>query len=275
MFCAQAFAEISSNWVRVKPIGQGATPGVSVPGEIRARLNLPPGESLSAVIIVHGSGGIDERGPFYAKALNEAGIATLELDLWTARGVTGISTRPKTTLDTLPDVWGGWLYLAGHPKIDRNRIGITGFSWGGVLSWISAFSIRPANSPPEILQAKFQAHVPIYPICSSFLAGTRGKAALDAFAPSGAPVLIINGTQDDYDIDSKDCEKLPALYAKVPLTVLMLEGATHSFEVALTNSFFDPRAKDGKGGTIQIRPNPELAIRSRQAVVEFFKAQLK
>ena len=53
------------------------------------------------------------------------------------------------------------------------------------------------------------------------------------------------------------------------------EGATHSFEVALPNSLFDPRAKDGKGGTIQIRPNPELAIRSRQAVVEFFKAQLK
>jgi len=91
-------------------------------------LNLPPGESLPAVIIVHGSSGIDERGPFYAKALNEAGFVTLKLDLWTARGVMGIGTRPKTTLDTLPDILGDWLYLTGHPKVDLNRIGITGFS---------------------------------------------------------------------------------------------------------------------------------------------------
>jgi len=88
-------------------------------------------------------------------------------------------------------------------------------------------------------------------------------------------MLIINGTQDDYDIDSKDCEKLPTIYAKESLTVLMLEGVTHSLEVAQKNSFFDPRAKDVKGVTIQIRSKPELSIRSRQSVAEFFKAQLK
>src|SRR5262245_31184921 len=43
----------------------------------------PAGNSpkVPAVLILHGSGGIDGRGAYYARALQDAGIATLEITL--------------------------------------------------------------------------------------------------------------------------------------------------------------------------------------------------
>ena len=53
-----------------------------------------PGNKLPTVLIMHGSGGVDSRGDFHAQALNAAGFATLEIDMWEARGVTGVANRP-------------------------------------------------------------------------------------------------------------------------------------------------------------------------------------
>jgi uncharacterized protein len=72
---------------------------------IKGKLQLPassnpqqnhftPANKAPAVVILHGSSGIDSRGDFYAHALNAVGIATLEIDMWEARGVTGAGDRP-------------------------------------------------------------------------------------------------------------------------------------------------------------------------------------
>ena len=55
-----------------------------VSGELR--IPAAKQERVPAVIILHGSAGIDGRGAFYAAALNEAGIATVEADLFQGRG---------------------------------------------------------------------------------------------------------------------------------------------------------------------------------------------
>lgn len=44
-------------------------------------------EVVPAVVIMHGSAGVDSRGALYARELNLAGIATLEVDMWGARGL--------------------------------------------------------------------------------------------------------------------------------------------------------------------------------------------
>ncbi len=56
-------------------------------------------------MILHGSAGIDFRGDFYAKALNNAGIATLEIDMWEGRGISSAEDRPPLPLFTCPDVF--------------------------------------------------------------------------------------------------------------------------------------------------------------------------
>src|SRR2546428_6410019 len=53
------------------------------------RVPMALNRRVPAVVIVHGSAGGDSRGPAYATDLNDAGIATLEIDQWAARGTRG------------------------------------------------------------------------------------------------------------------------------------------------------------------------------------------
>jgi hypothetical protein len=77
-----------------------ATGGTSVfyrtPGSelltVPATLTLPEKHTgrVPAVVIVHGSGGVDGRGAYHGVALNAAGIATFEIDMWAPRGLRGV-----------------------------------------------------------------------------------------------------------------------------------------------------------------------------------------
>ena len=53
------------------------------PLSIAGKLSLPAGGPLTgaAVVICHGSDGVDGRGEFYAPALHARGVATLEIDM--------------------------------------------------------------------------------------------------------------------------------------------------------------------------------------------------
>jgi acetyl esterase/lipase len=103
--------------------------GAQISGELRV-----PGSAhaqLPAVLILHGSAGVDGRGTSYAEVLNQAGIATLEIEMWRAADGDG---RPLSTRLTMPHAYGSLLYLSKHPRIDAVRIGVMGFSWGGIMS---------------------------------------------------------------------------------------------------------------------------------------------
>ena len=59
---------------------------------IEGKLSLPSAHcepwahprKMAAVVILHGSSGVDSRGDFYERALNAEGIATLQIDMWQA-----------------------------------------------------------------------------------------------------------------------------------------------------------------------------------------------
>lgn len=56
------------------------------------------------MLILHGSGGVDGRGAFYAQALQDAGIATLEITIFRPGGRLGLTLGIATgiALDRLP-----------------------------------------------------------------------------------------------------------------------------------------------------------------------------
>ena len=83
---------------------------------------------LAAVLILHGSAGIDSRGDFYEAALNEAGMATLQIDMWQARGYSAPGQRPAAIYLTYPDAFSALAFLSQQPNIDPARIGVLGFS---------------------------------------------------------------------------------------------------------------------------------------------------
>jgi len=138
---------VNAEAVSFAPAGPAATPGAVIPKAIPAKLSLPSGATgrVPVVVIAHAGSGLTAEGPEpgYVAALNAAGIATLTIDMWTPRGVPsgpaaiggngGADRRPTSVRDTLPDAFGALKYLAGHPAIDPQRIGIMGFSWGAML----------------------------------------------------------------------------------------------------------------------------------------------
>lgn len=237
-------------------------------GELREPLTPGP---HPAVVIVHGSAGVDSRGKGYVIALNAAGFVTLEIDLWAARGVRSPQERPKTIVETLPDAFAALDYLSHHVSVDPKRIGIMGFSWGGIVSMLSA-TARAQRFAKD--GQTFAAHAPFYPACWTY----NTVPGFEFAELTGAPVFIQSGAADLYD-DPDSCERLVASLpdkAKANVTFKTYPGATHAWdrkEADITP--FDPFAFKGKGGEVPFRYNEDVTRQSTAAVVDFFSRTLK
>lgn len=266
---------------------------LKIPGKCKyGKYPLPKRRQFAAVLILHGSAGVDSRGDYYARALNDAGIATLEIDYWEARGVDGIANRPQLPILTYPDTFAGLAYLSNLPNIDPARIGVIGFSWGGVMSLAAAESAYAAQFGNGL---KFAAHVSHYPVCY----GANNDAILAAFGVdsaaagtrfrslTGAPVLIQTGDRDDYDNGAEPCQAIPdQLFdprEKSLIKVRVYPDSTHAWDrlqVPVTAN--DPFADQGSfllgqrptPPEVEITPNVRQAKKARRRVVKFFLQNL-
>lgn len=243
--------------------------GLTVAGQLRVPL-IEPGAAppkVGAVVVCHGSDGVDGRGGFHIAALNAAGIATLELDMWAARGtVRGAAGRPSSVPRTLPDAFAALAFLARQPEVDPKRIAIAGFSWGGVVSLLSATkSNAAAHAEPGTV---FAAHAAFYPALWSY-----NRAPGHDFADlTGAPVLVQAGGADAYD-DPEVCAGFLASLApadRAHVSLVVHEGATHAFDRDLPAKVItDPYAHKGKGGPVLFEFHPQAAATARANLVAF------
>lgn len=273
----------------------------SPPGEltIKGKLQLPAGKSrkqncfkskkkVPAVLILHGSSGIDARGDFYARELNAKGIATLEIDMWEARGVTGPQDRPPLPIFTYPDAFAALGFLSAQGDIDPARVGILGFSWGGVVTMASAEELYASQFGGNL---RFAAHAAHYPICYGYNnpdipplnpPAESGAQFLDL---TGAPVLIQIGTEDDYDNGADNCrsliDELRDPNDKDLVEVIAYEGAFHAWDrLQVPITVFDPFADEGsifmtgQVPQVEIVPDVDQAYEARSKVVRFFRRNL-
>ena len=211
-------------------------PGAEIPGwgqvdEVFARFGRPAGSTakVPAVLILHGSGGIDGRGAFYAKALQEAGIATLEITMFQ------FGCRPKAGPQaTMPHASAALRWLGAQPGIDGKRFGVMGFSWGGMMTVLLS---------SELVQEAWER---MYPSRWLLRRSTRFAPAIARIVKnperacynaqtrmSASPMLINVGTNDDYEEGKRPCDALIAMWpaaAREQVTVRYIEGATHAFD---------------------------------------------
>jgi dienelactone hydrolase len=246
-----------------------ADPPLTIAGKLRTPVEGPP---APAVLICHGSDGVDPRGEFHAAGLNDAGFATFEIDMWAGRGVVrGALARPRSPIDTLPDAFAALAFMAQQPEIDEGRIGILGFSWGGVVSLLTA--TRRSRDKLGGAAPAVHAHAALYPVCWAYEV-VPGLSLTDL---TGAPVLIQAGDADAYD----DPDGLDQLLARLPpssrglIRGITHKGAGHGFDRdAPARTIVDPFAHKGAGGPVLMAFHPEAAAAARDANVEFFRQAL-
>jgi dienelactone hydrolase len=255
-----------------------ARPQGTTPAQIPGTLRLPAGSGRgAAVVILHGSGGVDGRGEAYARALQAAGIASLELDMWRPRGIgmgQGVQSRPRTA-DALPDLFGAVRFLARHPRVDPGRIGVMGMSYGGGLSLLAATEavgrLHGAGGPD------IRAALPLYPACWAYDAGGPAAPLLSPGFPR-VPLLILAGAEDDYDADAgASCRRIaasgnPAAQARAEVHVF--PGATHGWDTLRPANYRDPAAARGAGGMVRFQRSAAAAEDGTRRVVAFFQARL-
>jgi uncharacterized protein len=249
------------------------------PLTIKAKLTLPQqrdhhkgctsanGRKLPAVVILHGSAGVDSRGDFHEAALNAAGIATLQIDMWEARGLGGGAGRPAAPIFTIPDAYSALAFLAARPEIDAARIGVLGFSWGGVntlatadLTYVGWFGGG----------RQFKAHVAHYPVCYGANAVIPGLPPPAQFGTrvldlTGAPVLIQLGSQDGYDLGAGPCRALAqAVNPANTIEVVEYNDAEHAFDrlmvpIVVSDPFGNRGSYFGTGVVPQVTLAPDVA----------------
>ena len=235
------------------------------PYRLSGTLYLPKNHSspCPAVVIVHGTMGIDSRGAFYRDSLQTAGIAIFEVDFRT--GIyEGPSDRPLPAA-LVPMGFAALKELRRLPAIDPGRIGIMGFSMGGHLTMNTAFE---SNRRLWLGEEKgFAAHAAFYPVCKSFF--LRSDCRM-----TGAPMIIFYGTEDAYG-DGKSVPEFKRLLLEkygFEVTTVEYAGAHHGFNLNKPPlSYRDPAATNGKG---YMAWDPNAANDSLIRVVDFLQKTL-
>jgi len=177
------------------------------PIDLRVRLFMPPNASadapVPAVVLLHGAGGVRwSRELTYGPQFAEQGVAAVVVDSFAPRRdlASGFLDRLFNITEVMmaTDAYRVLDYLNSRPDIDGARVAVIGFSYGGMVSILSAYEqVRAALAEGE---QRFAAHIAFY-----------GPCIIRAEDPTttGAPVLMLNGGRDNI-LDPEACEALAA-----------------------------------------------------------------
>ena len=197
------------------------------PVELSGRLYLPEGDGpFSVVVFQHGSGapfrGSKQYGCEHLRlALKKENVGYFEADSFSGRGISGTSgdqaklSRASRVVDALRALEA----LARHPRIDGNRIGISGTSFGGIVSYYASHESFPHLVLPD--GPRFVAHLPLYPSCMS---------RIEPYEWSGAPLLFLVGGADNYT-KAGFCVEMVETWAEagVDVEIVVYPGAHRGF----------------------------------------------
>jgi dienelactone hydrolase len=231
-------------------------------------LYLPDNASspVPAIVLIHGTAGIDRRSVLYRQPLLDAGIGIFEVDFKT--GVfRGTTDRPNPNA-FLPMAFAALKELRKLPSVDPDHIGIMGFSLGGniVLRTAIETNVRHWMGADK----GFVAFAMFYPVCNHFTKEFEESGSKLA----GGPMIIFYGTEDSYG-EGNAVPELKSLLAKkynFQLITVEYEGATHAFNLnGPEMNLFDPAAK---GMRAHIKWDPEATNDSVTKVAAFLRENL-
>ena len=205
---------------------ENVTPGAAL--RIPAEEFRPSGNgAFPAVVLMHGCHGVSESNRKWARWLSERGYVALLVDSWRPRGLAEACTPGEELPSSarFDDAIGALRFLHRRPYVARDRIGIIGWSNGGV------FAMAAVNGPTfertkkrgvEIPEPGFRAAVGVYP----------GGCFSLVNELSVRPLLLLVGAEDDWTLASECVELAEKQRAKgADVTLVVYPGAVHYFDV--------------------------------------------
>ena len=181
---------------------------------------LNPQKKYPLIIGVAGSLGWGEHHYKYLKMYQEMGIATFELNSFKSRGIKStVGSQTEVTIAAIIlDAYKALEILSNHPRIDKKRISITGWSLGGGVTLFSAW-LPIKNAINKNLS--FASHLAFYPPC--FIDPENIEF-------SQSPIHILIGELDNWTPSQPCYELVEKLKNKANIDITIYEDSYHSFD---------------------------------------------
>lgn len=212
-------------------------------GTVFAYLSRPKGSGpYPAIVMIHGSRGLDEHMQDVARRYAKQGYVALAPDYLSRHGGTE-KTVPKgkglrTIREMAPveavieDTESGFTYLRGVSTVRTDRLGVTGFCWGGESAFACATRIRG-----------LKAAVIYY---------GRSPKPLDLVKNIEGPVLAHYGGEDKRVNAGIEATVAAMKKYNKSFTYKIYPGAKHAFNEDTRKSRYHPEAaKEAWGRTLQ------------------------
>lgn len=245
------------------PAAAATSETVAIPSDgydIAGTLVMPDGDGPApAVLMLHGyASSADEVGGMYARAadaLAAEGVGSLRID-FAGMGASEASTLDYDWDSQTGDAAASLDWLLAQDGVDPERVGVLGFSNGGMIgSYLVGTDERPAafaSWSGAIYNGAENAMflVPSLEQCEAagegqmeldlgwrlithsceYFASMMNATALDEFVSFDGPVLLITGSEDE-SVDPAVSENAAAMSASEDVTLTMIDGADHIYNV--------------------------------------------
>jgi len=208
------------------------------------------GAKFPLIVVVSEIFGVHEHIKDVCRRLAKAGYMAIAPELFARQGdvtkMTDINAIITNVINKTPDeqvmrdldATVEWAKKSG--KLDGDRVGITGFCWGGRIVWLYCARTGPGGAP--------KAGAAWYGRLSNATNALQTKTALDVGAKLRAPVLGLYGGQDS-GIPIGHIEmmrrEIAANPKKVPAEIIVYPDAGHAFNADYRPSYNKAAADDG------------------------------
>lgn len=231
--------------------GKDGKPSAAITADLYTPVERPG--QWPAVILVHGSGGVSEhREHWYARQFMARGFAALVIDSFKPRGaMSTVEDQSKVTVGAMiRDAFAALRFMSRDRRFESERIGVMGFSKGGMVALWSAMSLVADRADtlgnPGL---RFAFHVPFYPGCNHRFRN---------LSTTGRPVLMMLAELDDYSPPGPCIDYAKHLQAAgARLEFQVVPGAYHGWETE-TGPHHLPRAERLKGCEYMIEDDGRL-----------------
>jgi dienelactone hydrolase len=203
-----------------------ATPGTPR-GIVGYEARPAGGGPFPAVVLMHGCHGVSDSTREWAAWFRQRGYVAFIVDSWAPRDITdGCVPGPDIpNTERFDDAVGALRWLHSRGYVDSRRVGIMGWSNGGV------FAMAAVNGP-SLERARSRGVMVPEP----------GFAAAVAVSPGGCyslvhervvrPLLVLMGDADDWTLPDECARMVEAMRARgADVSLVLYPGAVHYFDV--------------------------------------------